>query len=771
MKLFGGDQRNPLSQIQTIKRGAPEYIRPQTSDTPTMPDPHFHPNEGQMFQNKAIVSDVTAFYEVKAPAFQTEFDEVRLCYDMFEGRQWTDEEVERLRKQGRKAEKSNIIKPVIIAYDAMCGRSMPHLRAYARQSYGTDNAEAMTELLSYSLDQCKYYRKKRRVFTDACIGRRGVTSWWWQATARFPEGELQCARSSQFDYIWDVDSPDLDINKGRFIIERRYMTPKKISQLWAAGRPDMKEYIDRRASILDGPYARNSRDRSIAQRQGEISNASWTKSKRGGLGNMGDESLIDSGFPASYYYDPRRGMAMVLALHERKTVDYTYVYIPGEEAIPITPEQEKDREFMGAILARFGLEELDNVVQQKEIDEYWVTVVSPVLCPEYVLAKSPYSVQSVVDDLGFSHKFLEIMDYNLDRGKRVGVVDDLMDQQRSRNSRITSMNDWIKKNITPDRIYDRVSVKDAADVASWENPEIGAIRMFDSSQGGQLPRFEYPNPSLGNILLGDMQRSEEEVQKQYSVNPNVQGRAQNKNESGTVFNQRVQAAEGQMAPFMETLTESMLNDGNFAIQALCRHITDERKIAVIDDGGRMKREIVVNGVDPHMAASQWDITLEFEKYGCRIDETAPTKAEREKTFADGMQLVATISNPTVKDAIIAELAKYSGIAGHETITDIINKGILLTLGPQWFQSFEELFNQAQSGQDMEILMKRLMAAHEAGMLQGLSPGASPIPEGRHLEPPKPRDASGQPPMNQVEFATPELGAQAAANLPAQPTEQ
>ena len=678
----------------------------------TMPPPRYATTERR---DRERVGDIRDGYEVRDTGLAPELDEMRILGDMFTGRQWTDDEKSYLEALGRVARTYNIMLPQLIAVEGVALNAQSRLRVYPRKNGEVQRAEIHTQVLNHSLDEGGYTHAKRRQLSDALIFRRGWIGHFWRYTGRYPDGQYVCQRLNPFDILFDYEGSNLDINQGRDLYYTRFFSADRIIQLYASANLELREYLDRKATEMEGEKPRERRKRSHASMFREASSGSFTQDKKGG---KGEQSFNDSRYVSTNYFDSSRGLYRVIEYHEKRYTDMLFITDPlSGEQIPIPQDKKRDRAFIGERLMILGLDE-SNVVS-KTLPEYWVTVVVPGLTDELVLMEKAYSVQDQQEDLGFAIKGLTVYDQHPDKGKHLGLMDLVKDPQEAMNRNRSSKEDLIRRTITPDFIVDPVSIQEHQnDWTGEKSRALGAIRRWNSQGGVQAPRYEYPAPNLAGLLDGDTDFLMSFAERATGINANIQGRQQSQNESGVLDQQRTEKSEMMLQPVYANVKRSQQEDGRYVHSTLIVHMREPRWIQVVSETGGVENV----GLNLwNFRTSQWDMKIseDYAKYSVLIDTMAYSKTDRDRYFREGMAFAERIADPLLRAMVQTKILPEWDYAKREEIIGEIKKWLVQTQGPQILEPLEKFMAIQQ-------MQNQVMMQDESGMTGGIPGPADPL---------------------------------------------
>lgn len=736
MKVW--QQPGSLQQTGSIIGGAVDERLRGLPDGVAMPAATYLEATDVAFSDKAKVNALRVRYESMRASLLPEITEMRVLGDMFIGRQWTSTEEEYLQQLGRVTRTINIMLPQEITIEGVYINSATRLKLLPRGEEDAQKAAIRTEVLNQVLDEAKYAKHKRRQFTDAVILRRGWMEHSWEYTGRYPDGQYVNRVPNPFDILFDTDTSERDINRGRHLIHHRMMSGDRITQLFVP--PDNKElieYLDRRMALLEGSKARERRRRSTIMQFYEASGYfGFTKDKKVGMGEI---SANDIGHPSNEYFDSARGLYRCIQFHERRMADKFFVVDPmTQREIPISDKDAKNGT-INQLLAYLGPQ---SEVRIKTLPEYWVMVVAPALSDEVVLLEQPYSVQNPVDEIGFAIQGVTCFDQHPDKGKHIGYMDLIKDVQIMLNRRHSTREDVTNRFVNPDVVgYASQFGKYLND---WLSRKIGRILRLEENAknaGLPVPQFQYPAPGLVQMLDSDQNFLLDVAERITGVNANIQGRKQDAQESGTLFAQRTQQGENTLAVVFENLKESVKHDGIFVDAMISTHMTEERTFRIIDPSNGRQNFLVVNEWDFKAGQRLLDMTEDFMKFDCILDTEAFTPTQMRENFLQWMTWVNQIQDAGLRTLLMSEIVTQSDLPKAHEVQQKMKMYIAATMGPQFLMNYEQfmatlpmgaqILGQSQSNllglpvdPDPETLALVGQLQMQAALQQGAPPGAA-----------------------------------------------
>jgi hypothetical protein len=183
------------------------------------------------------------------------YAEAREDWDFYDGHQWTREQIEELKSQGRPP---IVINQISKATDNVSGRERQgrfDWKVNPRGASDVQAAHAMTEALKYVADQTKARYVISEAFEHALKGPMG-----WLRVG-YDDSKLvgDCIELEAVPYeemLFDPYSRKWDFSDVRYVIRRRKMSPEDAKSQYAGGDPAKEALIDRaaRPDALDAEH-------------------------------------------------------------------------------------------------------------------------------------------------------------------------------------------------------------------------------------------------------------------------------------------------------------------------------------------------------------------------------------------------------------------------------------------------------------------------------------------------------------------------------------
>ena len=173
-------------------------------------------------------------------ALGPEMLKARKCLDFYEGEQWSREDKAFLEDDGRHVLTNNRILPTV---NTLCGlerQARRDVRVTPLKEGSATIAAALTAMSRHTLNESGAQFLKSDVFRDGVVARRGFLG------IRLVPGaedryDVEVERLSPFDVFEDPTCPDMDLNRGRYVLVRRRPTLEEAEVLFAESGAAMRE--------------------------------------------------------------------------------------------------------------------------------------------------------------------------------------------------------------------------------------------------------------------------------------------------------------------------------------------------------------------------------------------------------------------------------------------------------------------------------------------------------------------------------------------------
>ena len=161
-------------------------------------------------------------------------------YEFMQGKQWEDEDLNKMREAGRPAITINRIRPVI---NLLCGYASQNETEpdFLPRSEEDDRISRVAKgITKYCLDRANYQRNKGKCFRDKIIC--GLANYWVHYEFDYAklDGMIKIDRVSPFDVFVDPESSQEDLSDAQYVGRYSWESPRKLKQVY----PDKAAEID-----------------------------------------------------------------------------------------------------------------------------------------------------------------------------------------------------------------------------------------------------------------------------------------------------------------------------------------------------------------------------------------------------------------------------------------------------------------------------------------------------------------------------------------------
>lgn len=161
-------------------------------------------------------------------------------YEFMQGKQWEDEDLNKMREAGRPAITINRIRPVI---NLLCGYASQNETEpdFLPRSEEDDRISRVAKgITKYCLDRANYQRNKGKCFRDKIIC--GIANYWVHYEFDYAklDGMIKIDRVSPFDVFVDPESSQEDLSDAQYVGRYSWESPRKLKQVY----PDKAAEID-----------------------------------------------------------------------------------------------------------------------------------------------------------------------------------------------------------------------------------------------------------------------------------------------------------------------------------------------------------------------------------------------------------------------------------------------------------------------------------------------------------------------------------------------
>ena len=460
--------------------------------------------------------------------------EARQSFDMYAGRQWSEQDTQKLTEQQRVPVTFNrtaILIDAVIGYEV---NNRQETRYIPRTPGDAKVNELLSEAASYFRDSCDAEFEESDAFRDMAICGMGWTN----------------------DRITDERNPDYDLVRDRV---------DPLRMLWDASsrKPNLE---DARWLIYETTMSKGEAKALVPEWDGEYVAAEWLHDD--------DPDNVGTRNPRDSYKGHDLDKA---ALRSLKVIEYQYVVDKFEHIItnPMTGEvatltdddwlalPETDAKTLGAM----------KVTRRKREWKRAFMIGGEVFEKQHPYPKGPtYHCVTGKRDRNTGHWF--------------GLVRALRDPQMWANKWLSQIMHLINTSAKPGYDIEKGAIDNQASFeAKAARP--GAVNVFvdGALQQGRVQRREAVGlpPDLSNL----MQYANESMQNVSGINAELLGMA-DRDQAGVLEYQRKQSAVTLLAPLFDSFRRYRKISGRCWLYFMQHYLTDGRLIRItMDDGGQM----------------------------------------------------------------------------------------------------------------------------------------------------------------------------------------
>lgn len=204
-------------------------------------------------------------------------------FNITAGKQWEDEDVEKLRGVGVKALTINKIQPYIFLLSGMQRQNRTDFRAFPEGEEDSIKAEISTRLLKNAVKRCNGDYKLSEVFEDGIICGEGDLQFTVDYTYDLINGDLRFKKISPFQVFVDPDSTEYDLSDAEYIFKLSTdLTFDQIAKLYPDKEKVIKSLDETKINIDNLPEQNPSQDGSYHDSPKHLSSEGfqWIDEKR-----------------------------------------------------------------------------------------------------------------------------------------------------------------------------------------------------------------------------------------------------------------------------------------------------------------------------------------------------------------------------------------------------------------------------------------------------------------------------------------------------------
>lgn len=174
------------------------------------------------------------------------FNEAREAYDYFAGRQWTEEDTQKLDSEGRPHIVFNRIPRVINAITGLEVENRTEVVYTPRQTGDAMASDILTGAAQYVRDNCDAEDEESQAFKDCLICGIG----WTETHINYevnPDGEILIERADPLDMHYDCTATKRNLSDMEWVAREKHYTKRQFKSMW----PDADANI-----LNDAPHSK-----------------------------------------------------------------------------------------------------------------------------------------------------------------------------------------------------------------------------------------------------------------------------------------------------------------------------------------------------------------------------------------------------------------------------------------------------------------------------------------------------------------------------------
>lgn len=659
------------------------------------------------FENPGIIARIGSAELDLASKFSTFHQEILANFYRLAGHIYSGADLKKLHIENRPDFEWNLFLPIILSIVGNFKNAMPGVDFYGitqDDQRGVNLQKALNEYALNISNDISYELSK--AFLYAVVGRIGwmKTTWGYQNDQ---EGMVDIQWYDSLRLKFDTNWQRRDTKDLRFMSDSGWYEANEIIQMYAKKDSSMRDEIYEKAKMIVGESAMKSGklkqmmatwaerflNTQLDYKGRKHGHDQWTNDINYNYG--GTWYRGDGRFKVVDWYEKRLEPRMEITdLDTGQKADITNDVAVDKNNIGYDNKEWFDREKLSIIRERYSSPKITQIWDEV----IWQTSVVPAL--NMVLHDGKQKFQS-----GF-FKFVPVLcfDFHPDVMEYKSVMDHIVDPVSSYNLRRNTMLTYLMKMANGGWIAEQGAVKGFED--EFLSNEIGGIKKVQDgalSQKRIVPIAPAPFPE-GLSRFNDEEK--QDLQMISTSTPNVRGYAENTNESGTLFEQKVQQADITQEWISDNAQASLVIVSKNILSMMQRFLTMPRTIMLLRDE-----------TDPYwLQLNQYFLgkilnDVSYGKYNVRISKQPYGRMAKDKEFQKVMQLNQWLGglNPQFVDPRIA--LKLSGVSVSNEMINQVN----LVLGDMQVMMKEAELQRSQ----VDDMSRQKSQLELVQMIQGL----------------------------------------------------
>jgi len=565
-------------------------------------------------------------------------------YKYVAGDQWDKAVEDKLDRENRPHLTINMIFGQVLTAFGSQKLNRNGVSCYPLRGNDKDKAAAMKKLLMYYEQLNDTPHSFGVAMADAIIGGFGSVSLTF-GDDKDVEGSVEIKADDPFTTLLDPNSTEPDLSDCRFAFRHHWMS---IDEL-LTNFPDKKKKIKEAAGQFK-----------------EKKNTWWEKGVKLVKGIFtkltGSKQLT-----IFELYDQADDLYKVLYFYEKQSVLSSFLYdqMTGDYFEP--PKDKKELQYLMSINPNL------KVISKKK-DVLMLTVVCPVL--GLTLADThKYKIQS--KNGGFPFVCFWGYDFLHTKTEVFGVPKNLIGLQDDYNKRESQILHIINTTANSGWYLSKGSGVDP----QWLREHGSKNGIVIEHNDGRKPEKIQPNQYSSNLMMTTDKRPDQ-MQMVSGINPNMAGFHQTREETGTLFRQRVEAGRGLLEHLFSNNQRSLKQAWQYAADVAAQCETTEKIFNVVSENG----EVEINGINVMQPDGSIINDIRKANIGIKIESGDNTPTARLAKFMQKIELTRMMP---------PELVYWPWILKDSDLTDVDEQieYIHKIMGMQAEQQQEEMAGQ------------------------------------------------------------------------------
>lgn len=514
------------------------------------------------------VQKIVAIWDSLDIRWRDFFTEVMRNFEYIVDNQLTPEVRKTLKTEGRPELIFNFLLSLVNYISGVIAQNKFKMKATPIRQGDELLAELHTVLGEWAMQNCDGDYEIAKAAVTAAIAKIGWLNNYWDPTAR-GGGKWITRSMDPFSVRMDPDTKQEDMSDCRYIGVQGYYSTEEILKIFSKHiSEDVRAKMRKNAKAMEGNAA-----------PGENKPTGWADRVFGGAVQWWDPNKTNrsDGFFGNQagldpWMDIRTGIYRVVEFHDRRQVTQAIGYnVYTREVTPI------DKEITSDVNKYEELKKQNPHVfyTEQTREEFWITAICPKLLPDQPLLEVPY----VVQDAGFQFKPIFWYSFHPDLTRTRGILDNMISLQDYFNQRMMTWLEAVMRGVNPDWVAEKGAIA-PEDLPTWQSKARGKVKFFVSKN---KPEREVPLESVVHSLSASAEMALEMRKELSGISPNSLGLKESSAESGTLFNQRVQAGMTMLQSAFSHLQRTMEHVYTYCDRNLQYYLTMPRAVRILGE--------------------------------------------------------------------------------------------------------------------------------------------------------------------------------------------